>query len=153
MPAGSEVSPPPRLPRTWRPFGPRIAAVVFGAVLVGAFTYLWLSFDEQTKETFNLLQRATVIGIILAGLGLLYAMARSKVVARDSGLVVVNGYRRREYEWAEIIAIRMPPGAPWPRLDLADGTTVPAMGIHGSDGARARTAVRQLQVLLEVAAG
>lgn len=151
MPAASDGAPPPELPRTWRPFGPRIAAVVFGAVLVGAFGYLWLSFDEQTKETFNLLQRITVVGLILVGLALLYAMARSKVVAQDSGLAVVNGYRRREYEWAEVIAIRMPPGAPWPTLDLADGSTISAMGIHGSDGARARTAVRELRSLLEAA--
>jgi hypothetical protein len=141
----------PDLPRTWRPFGPRIAAVVFAAVLIGAFTYLWLSFDEQTKQTVNLLQKITVIGLIAIGLGFLNAMARSKVVADEAGLVVVNGYRRRRYAWAEVIAIRMPPGAPWPRLDLADGTTVSAMGIHGSDGRRATEAVRELKRLLAAA--
>ena len=36
----------------------------------------------------------------------------------------------------------LPPGAPWATLDLSDGTTVSAMGIQGSDGARARRAVR-----------
>ena len=32
----------------------------------------------------------------------------------------------------------LPPGAPWATLDLADGTTVSAMGIQGSDGDRAQ---------------
>ena len=35
-----------------------------------------------------------------------------------------------------------------PELDIADGTTVPAMGIQGSDGARARAQVRQLRALV-----
>lgn len=150
MPAGSEPGPPalPDLPHTWRPFGPRIAAAVFAVVLVGAFAYLWLGFDEQTKQSVNVLQRATVIGFILVGLALLYALARSKVVASTRGIALVNGYRRHAYVWAEVIAIRMPPGAPWPTLDLADGTVVSAMGIHGSDGGRAQTAVRQLKALL-----
>ena len=64
-------------------------------------------------------------------------------------LIVVNGYRRHEYEWAEVVAVHLPPGAPWAVLDLSDGTTASALGIQGSDGTRARTAVRQLRVLLD----
>lgn len=135
-------------PRTWRPLGPRIAAAVFSFVLVGAFAYLWLSFDQQTKDQVNLFQKLTVVALVGTGVALLYAMGRSKVVADDHGLVVVNGFRRREYEWAEVIAIQMPPGAPWPRLDLADGTTRPVLGIHGSDGRRATDAVAELKALL-----
>jgi hypothetical protein len=68
-------------------------------------------------------------------------------------LVVVNGYRRREYEWAEVLAVHLPPGAPWATLDLADGTSQPAMGIQGSDGARAHRAVAELRLLISRAAG
>jgi hypothetical protein len=78
-----------------------------------------------------------------------YALMRSRVVAEDERLVVVNGYKRREFDWPEVLAVRLPPGAPWATLDLADGTTVPAMGIQGSDGQRARTAVRELRALLD----
>ena len=56
---------------------------------------------------------------------MLYALVRSRVVAEKDRLVVVNGYRRHEYDWAEIVAVHLPPGAPWATLDLADGTTVP----------------------------
>ena len=71
-------------------------------------------------------------------LAALFALVRSRVVAEPERLTVVNGYRRRDFEWAEVIAVRLPPGAPWVTLDLADGNTVPAMGIQGSDGARAK---------------
>lgn len=147
MPAASEP-PAPALPHTWRPFGPRIAGIVFSFVLVGAFAGLWLSFPEQTKQDINGLQRATVIFFVGVGVVLLLGMARSRITATADGLVLVNGYRKRRYEWAEVIAVSMPPGAPWPRLDLADGSTVSALGIHGSDGGRARTAVRELQAVL-----
>ncbi len=145
MPAASE---PPPLPHTWRPLGPRIAAAVFSVVLVGAFVGLWLSFGENTKQAITVLQRFTVGAFVLLGVALLFGLARSRVTATTAGLEIVNGYRRRTFEWAEVVAIRMPPGAPWPTLDLADGTAVSAMGIQGSDGASARTAVLQLRVLI-----
>ena len=76
---------------------------------------------------------------------LLYGLIRSRVEAHADRLVVVNGYRRREYAWAQIVAVNLPPGAPWVTLDLADGETAAVMGIQGSDGARAAEAVRELR--------
>ena len=120
----------PDLPRTWRPFGPRIAALAFGIVLVGAFAMLWVTFPQETKDAISPLQRATVIGFICLGLGLLNGLARSRVVADEAGLTVVNGYRKRVLEWAQAVSVQMPPGAPWPTMDLDDGTTLSVMGIH-----------------------
>ena len=77
-----------------------------------------------------------------------FALVRSRVVATEEHLIVVNGYQRRAFEWAQVVAIHMPPGAPWATLDLADGDTCPVMGIQGSDGDRARLAVRQVRALL-----
>jgi hypothetical protein len=139
----------PGLPRTWRPFGPRLAALVFGIVLVGAFALLWITFPQETKDAISPLQRATVIGFICLGLGLLNGLARSRVVADEAGLMVVNGYRKRVLEWAQVVAIHMPPGAPWPTMDLDDGTTISVMGIHASDGIRARTALAELRALID----
>ena len=71
------------------------------------------------------------------------------MVAEPDRLVVVNGYRRREYEWAEVLAVHLPPGAPWATLDLADGTS--ASG-DGHPGLRRRPAparaVRELRALI-----
>ena len=149
MPAASEVP----LPQTYRPFGPRIAAFAFGAVLAGAFVWLWLSFDQQTRDAVSLLQKATVIGFVLLGLVLLNGLARSRVVATETGLTLVNGYRKRIYVWTDVVALRMPVGAPWPSLDLADDTTVSVMGVHASDGARAKRAVLELKALVAARRG
>jgi len=139
----------PTLPRTWRPLGPRIAGGVAGGALLVMGLLLWLGFDDETREAISPLQRITVVGLVLLALAVLYALIRSRVVAERDRLTVVNGYRRRDFEWAQVVAVRLPPGAPWVTLDLADGSTCAAMGIQGSDGRRARTAVAELRALVE----
>ena len=113
--------------------------------------FAWLSFDAETRAAFTAFQVATLIA-----LGLLACRPRlrpraSRVVAEPDRLVVVNGYRRREFEYAAVVEAHLPPGAPWVTLDLDDGTTVSAMGIQGSDGARAQTALRELRAVLDAA--
>ncbi len=145
MPADSD----PVLPVTWRPLGPRIAGIVAGGALFTITALLWIGFDDETRASVTPLQRGTVIGFGLLGFGCLYALARSRVQATAERLVVVNGYRRHEYEWAEVVAVHLDPGAPWVTLDLDDGTTAAAMGIQASDGQRAKAAVRDLRALVD----
>lgn len=144
MPADSDVT----LPHTWRPLGVRMAGAIFGTMLLVVCVAAWLLWEPETRARFTNLQRATVVGLAMMAFAAGFALARSRVVAETGRLVVVNGYKRRELVWAEVVAVHLPPGAPWAMLDLADGTTAPAMGIQGSDGARARTAVRQLRAVL-----
>jgi len=144
MPVDSDVP----LPHTWRPLGVRLAGAIFGGALLVVCVVAWFAFDPETRAKFNLLQRATLLGLGALGFAVFYALVRSRVVAEQERLVVVNGYHRREYDWAELIAVHLPPGAPWAVLDLADGTSAPAMGIQGSDGDRARRAVRELRTLI-----
>ncbi|KRB75789.1 hypothetical protein ASE01_12045 [Nocardioides sp. Root190] len=144
----SEQAAAPTLPHTWRPFGPRMASAVFGVVLVGAFAWLWVNFDDGTRESVNPIQKGTVIALIGLGLFLLNGLARSRVRASDTGLIVVNGYRKRVLPWAEVGVLRMPRGAPWPHLEIGDGERVSLMGVHTSDGQRAATAVRELRAVI-----
>ena len=154
MPAGSDpvtrmVAPQVvELPHTWRPFGARIAVIFFGAMLVLLCAFAWFGFDPEIRAKFTFFQRATIvfIGLLYAAAG--YAIARSRVVASEAGVRVVNGYKQRDYEWAEIISIHLPAGAPWATIDLADGTTASMLAIQGSDGDRARAAVRTLRALI-----
>ena len=99
----------------------------------------------------TIFQRGTLIFFGLLFCVLMYALIRSRAVAYPDKLVVVNGYRRREFEWPQVIAARLPPGAPWVTLDLADGEAEDVMGIQGSDGDRARTALRELKALVAAA--
>lgn len=87
---------------------------------------------------FGPVDRALIIalGVVLAAA--LFRLASVRIETDDSGLTVVNYLTRRRLEWAEVIDLRLAPGDPWLVLDLTDGSTLPAMGVQGSDGAHAR---------------
>jgi hypothetical protein len=153
MPAGSEASPAVTLPRTWRPLGVRLAGGIFGGLLLVVCVFAWLSFSAETRSRFTFFQVVTLLALGLLALACGFALVRSRVVAETDRLVVVNGYRRREFEYAEVIDAHLPPGAPWVTLDLADGTAVSAMGIQGSDGDRAQAALRELRWVLAASSG
>ena len=148
MPAGSERPP---VPRTWRPLGPRIVGIAVTLALATICAFTWFTFDDETRAKFTIFQRGTLIVIALLFGVLMYALLRSRAVAYADRLVVVNGYRRRELTWPQIVAARLPPGAPWVTLDLADGETCAVMGIQSSDGNRARIALRELRALHDAA--
>jgi len=99
------------------------------------------------------LQRGTVAVMLLAAGVAGHAMARCRVDADDDGLTVVNRYRTHRLEWGQVVAVTLRPGNPWAVLDLSDGTTCSAMGIQGSDGARAQAALRELRAVLASASG
>jgi hypothetical protein len=148
MPAGSD-SGLPSLPRTWRPFGVRIAVIGVGLMLFVVCAAAWFGFDDVTRAKFNILQRLTLLvmggGFVTIG----WALCRARVTAEMESLVVVNGFRSRRLDWEEVLAIHLPDGAPWATLDLADGTTISAMAFQGSDGRRARDGVRQVRALID----
>ena len=149
MPAASDPRALPSLPHTWRPFGVRMAGTVLGVGLLVVLVLAWVGFDEETQARFDTFQRITAIALGLLAFAVWFSLVRSRVVAEPDRLVVVNGYRRREFAWAQVVGFNLPPGAPWVTIDLADGSTVSAMGIQGSDGDRARRAVRQLRAIAE----
>lgn len=149
MPAASEPSRVPELPLRLRPLGVRIAAAVFGVVLVGTVVVVWLSLPQSAQDGFTLLQRITVAGIVLAALAIGYLLGRCRVDADEDGLTVVNGYRTHRLQWQQVVSVSLRPGNPWAVLDLNDGTTRSALGIQGSDGARAVRQARQLRALVE----
>ena len=132
------------LPVTWRPRrSRRMSAVLAGAVMITMVTLAIV-----VAPPFKVVDR---IGLVLFGMataGLLYLLGRSRITADDAGLTVVNPLRTRRLEWAEVLAVNMGDGEPWPTLDLADGSTVSAMGIQRSDGDQARQALADLRALL-----
>lgn len=150
MPADSE--PPPPLPRTWRPMGSRVMGIVLLVGLFGLCAMVWLTFSDKVRAEFAMSEKITMGFFAILICVLVHALTRSRVEARAEKLIVVNGYRRREFDWAQVVAVSLPPGAPWVTLDLADGNACPAMGIQASDGSRARRAVRELRSLVEQAA-
>ena len=148
MPAASEPLP---LPHTWRPLGVRLAALIFGFGLLAICAMAWVGLDAEIRDVFTAPQRLTLLGLGLMIVAALHALSRSRVTAEADRVVVVNGYRRRVFDRHAVVSVSMGRGAPWATLDLDDGSTVPAMGIQGSDGDRARDAVRELRAVLDAA--
>ncbi len=147
MPAGSEA-PPPKLPHTFRPLGVRFAVFVFGGMLLAVCLVAWFALPAHIRAEFSLLERLTggffalVLAVIAAGL------ARCRLVAREDGVTIVNGYRKRSFHWNQLVAITLRPGGPWAVIDLSDGTAVSAMAIQSADGGRATAQVRAVRALI-----
>lgn len=144
MPADSE----PARRYSYRPLGVRMVGTVAGLGLLAVCLGAWIAIGPDVRDRFTFLQRATLVAIGVGIAVLVHALTRSRVVVRGDRVSVVNGYRRRDLERAQVVALRMRRGAPWAEMDLADGTTIPVMAIQGSDGARAVEAVRAVRRLV-----
>jgi hypothetical protein len=146
MPADSELA----LPHTFRPIGVRLAIYVLGGALALAALVVWFAFPPEIRAEFTVFELLTILALALMFYVAGFALSRSRVVADESGLVVVNGFRSRTLAWNQVLAVTLRASTPWAMLDLSDGTTVSAMGIQASDGARAYRQVRQLRALVEM---
>ncbi|MGN6721375.1 MAG: PH domain-containing protein [Marmoricola sp.] len=135
------------LPHTWRPLGVRVVGGVTGLALVIVVFAAWFGFSPKVRAQFSGLEIGTLIFLGLLAFGVWFALMRCRISATEDRLVVVNGYRKREFEWAQILSVSMRRGAPWATIDLSDGTTIAAMGIQNADGQRGIIAARQLKAL------
>jgi hypothetical protein len=79
---------------------------------------------------------------------LLHVLARPRVRADEDGVTVINVFRRRQLEWAEILEVTLREGDPWVYLDLTDGSVLAAMGLQAADGERGRAMARELRALV-----
>lgn len=136
-----------QLPHTWRPFGARLVGTALGLMLVGLVVATWILLGPATRAKFSPLEIGTLIFLGLIAFGVWFALMRSRVVAREDVLVVVNGYRKRQFEWAQVVGVSMRRGAPWAVADLSDGTAISMLGIQSADGERAVRAVATLREL------
>ncbi len=149
-PAGGPPGPAgPDLPRTWRPFLARLVAWGLAGFLVLFSVGGFFVLPASTRAAVSWPQRFTLLFLLAVGAGLLWVVARGRVVATSEGLTVVNMIRTRHLDWPQVVRVRMRPGDPWVQLDLADGTTLPATGIQNSDGERGRRAAAELSAVVE----
>ncbi len=126
----------------------RVAAGALGLMLIALIVAVWIGLGAEVRSQFTTFQRATLVFIAMLLVGCWNALVRSRVTASTAGLTVVNGYRTRRYEWSQVIGVSLRRGAPWGTLDLSDGTTISLIGVQGSDGQRARRAVREIRATI-----
>lgn len=128
----------------WRPRTTRIVAYATAGVIMLGLIVLAVVVAPQFTVADRILMVA--FGAVIAWI--LHMLARCRVVADDSGLTVVNAFRTRRLEWAEVVDVTMSAGEPWPTLDLADGTSIGAMGINGTEKALSAHQLAELKALL-----
>lgn len=139
---------PVTLPHTWRPFGARLMGTVLGVMLVALVLTVWIALGPEIRGKFTGFQEGTLVFLGLIALGVWFGLMRCRVSVDERGVTVVNGYRRRDFAWSQLIAVNLRRGAPWAGIDLSDGTSISALAIQGSDGQRARQAVVELRRLI-----
>lgn len=127
----------------FRPVGPRMVAYGASAVLIVLTVVIGVSLPAAIAFTAaELVTLTLVLGAALAGL---HGVARSYVEATDSGLNILNGYRLRHVDWADMKGIAMNAGAPWPTLVTKDDERVSLFAIQGTDGPAAREALTYIR--------
>ena len=135
------------LPRTFHgKWGPRVAYPV-AVVVLGGIIALAIALPGGERG-YGPADRFLIVVVGLAIAWVLHRLGAVRIVCDEQGLTVVNLLRRQRYEWAEVVGVRLDPGAPWVVLDISDGTSVPAMGIQGSDGEHARRQATDLARLV-----
>jgi hypothetical protein len=87
-----------------------------------------------------------VLGVVLAGLVLLFARPRLRVGA--AGLSVRNVISDRLVPWSDVVGVSFPVGARWARIDLPDDEYVPLMAIQSVDKERAVDAMDTVRDLV-----
>ncbi|BBX44457.1 hypothetical protein GCM10009641_54370 [Mycobacterium cookii] len=86
------------------------------------------------------------LGVVLAGLVLLFARPRLRV--GPAGLSVRNVLGDRLVPWADVVDVSFPAGARWARIDLPDDEYIPLMAIQAVDKERAVDAMDTVRNLL-----
>lgn len=130
--------------QVFRPHWIRVAAVVSSVVIVLLLAWAWTGMTGEVRATFDWLQQTMLVLIFGSGLLGLWSMFRTRVEVRSTGLVVVNGFRRHTFDWAEVLGVSMGRHRPWAQVSLTSGRSVALMAIQTADGERARRAAREL---------
>ncbi len=120
----------PELPVTFRPGRTRAVLLTVGTTLLVVFTAVAIALPSP----WTVSDRATMIGVGLVIFAVLTLLSRPKVAATREGVTVVNVVTTRRLEWPEVLGVNLRPGDPWVYLDLADGTSMAAMGIQPGIG-------------------
>ena len=132
--------------RTFRPLWGRVSAwfvwvvAAGGSVVVGLTANGPLGASAATKISF--------VAFALAVTWLLWRLGGVHAVPAPEGLTVRNLIYTRRLAWPEIVEVRLGPGDPWVRLDLADGGTIAVMAVQRADGERGMGEARRLRGLV-----
>ena len=143
----------PPLRTVWRPGFARWTAV--GVALFATVTLIGIAvlLPIPWSDRIYWLDRALLVALGLFAGWFIGRFARVRVAADDTGILVVNAFRRHRLEWAQVVGVRLGSGDPWVQLDLSDGTVLAAMAMQTADGERGRRMAAELASCVAQRAG
>ncbi|WP_405579009.1 PH domain-containing protein [Streptomyces sp. NBC_01190] len=149
------------LPVTFRPVVTRVVLLSLGAALFAALTTVAVAMPHDGAAPWSTGDRIVVSLTGAAFWAVLVLLSRPRAIADAAGLTVVNLIVKRRLAWAEVLAVHLRNGDAWVHLDLADGTSLPVMGIQPGiakrralhDALRLRALVEELGEARETAPG
>jgi hypothetical protein len=146
------VTPPPNC-EVWdvelRPYRTPIFAYVAAFLIAAAHIVVGLLLKIRSSgvifQTADQVAMA-VLGLVIAGLVLLFARPRLRV--GPAGLAVRNVLGYRLVPWSDVVGVSFPAGRRWARIDLPDDEYIPVMAIQAVDKDRAVDAMDTVRSLL-----
>ncbi|MFC0598802.1 PH domain-containing protein [Streptomyces palmae] len=136
----SAPAPLPDLPVTFRPTRTRAVLLTIGVVLFAVITAIALTLSRLNpgeKVSFIFTGALFFCGLLM--------LSRPKVVADQEGVTVVNLVSVHRLAWPQVLRVNLRVGDPWVYLDLADGTSLAALGIQ--PGIAKQHAIRDAKAL------
>ncbi|BBZ14100.1 PH domain-containing protein [Mycobacterium branderi] len=127
------------------PYFAYTAAFVIAAAHIAVGLMLKIRSSGVIFQTADQVAMA-VLGLVLAGLVLLFARPRLRV--GPAGLSVRNLLGYRMVPWSEVVGVSFPAGARWARIDLPDDEYIPLMAIQAVDKDRAVDAMETVRTLM-----
>lgn len=123
----------------------------YGAALLIAVAHIAVGLLLKMGSSGVIFQTAdqvamAVLGLVIAGLILLFARPRLRV--GPAGLSVRNLLGDRLVPWSELVGVSFPAGSRWARIDLPDDEYIPVMAIQAVDKDRAVAAMDSVRSLL-----
>ncbi len=123
----------------------------YGAAAVIVVVHVTIGVLLKISSTGVIFQTAdqvaiALLGVVIAGVVLLFARPRLRVGA--PGVAVRNLLGYKLIPWSDVVGLTFPSGARWARVDLPDDEYVPVMAIQAVDKERAVEAMDNVRGLL-----
>ncbi|WP_374021758.1 PH domain-containing protein [Mycobacterium sp. HNNTM2301] len=122
-----------------------VAAFTIAAVHIAIGFLLKIGSTGVVFQTSDQVAMA-LLGLVLAGLVLLFARPRLRIGA--AGISVRNLLGDKLIEWPDVAGVSFPMGNRWARVDLPDDEYIPVMAIQAVDEERAVNAMDTVRTLL-----
>ena len=95
----------------------RIIAYVAVGCFLTMFVVIAVALPSDVRASVTPAQLVTLLAVFLSALAVLHGIGRTRVRTDSAGVHILNGYRRHDLEWAEVISIELGRGAPWAMID------------------------------------